>query len=279
LTTSWVSRPAATVCALCLAVPVAAQRVTLEVRPRPGDTLYVTLDQSVTITGGPRNFPDSATTITTTYHVATRDIIERADEKGTFVLAVVDSMRMKTTGSFGASPFPGVDRGMERVRVRLRVMRDGSSQIVDGITQLDPELRELLGEMPSVLPTAPVKAGDSWTRNLPLPAGPDASGQESGTLRATFKLDSLSDNGDRAWISMRGRLDAGAMAADGDGATVTKMTGTLTGTLVLDRRRGWLDRTQARVDIESIVATPGGGAPLLVKVRVEQLMQTVAPRR
>jgi hypothetical protein len=78
---------------------------------------------------------------------------------------------------------------------------------------------------------------------------------------------------------MRGRLDAGAMAADGEGAAVTRMTGTLTGTLVLDRRRGWLDRSHARVDIESIVATPGGGAPLLVKVRVEQLMQTVAPRR
>lgn len=273
------ARRATLALAVCTALPAAAQRVTLEVRPHPGDTLQVTLDHVVTITGGPRHFPDSATTYTTTYHISTRDIVERADEKGAVVLAIVDSIRMRTTGSIGASPFPGVDRSMEHIRVRLRVMPDGSSQIIEGITLLDPELREIFGAMPSVLPLVSVKPGDTWTRALPLQAEgrPDPAGV-SGTLTASFRLDSLTDGGDRAWISLTGRLVPPPTPAV-DGASISRMTGTLSGTLVLDRRRGWLDRSEAIVEIESYVATPGVGTPLLVRVRVVQLMQTVARKR
>jgi hypothetical protein len=263
------------VAAVCVAASADAQRVTLEVRPRPGDTLRVTLDHAVTISGGPRNFPDSATTYTTTYHVSTRDIVERADEKGAVILAIVDSIRMRTTGSIGASPFPGVDRSMQHLRVRLRVMADGSSQIIEGITQLDPELRDVFGSMPSVLPLVAVRPGDTWTRALPLPAeGGPVNAPSSGTLRASFRLDSLSDSGDRAWISLTGQLVPGRPAESGSGAPVTRMTGTLSGTLVLDRRRGWLDRSEAIVEIESLVETPGAAVPLLVRVRVVQRMQT-----
>lgn len=267
--------------AISVALPVAAQRVTLEVRPRPGDTLHVTLDHAVTISGGPRKYRDSVTTYTTTYHVSTRDIVESADSKGAIVLAVVDSIRMRTTGSIGNSPFPGVDRGMEKLRVRLRVMPDGSSEIIEGLGQLDPDLRDVLGAMPSVLPSTPVKPGDTWMRALPLPA--DGARGEAGsgvaTLRASFRLDSLTDNGDRAWISLHGRMTPARTAPVSGEITVSPMTGSLTGMLVLDRRRGWLDRSQATVEMESVVETPGGGEPLLVRVRVVQLMQTVAPRR
>jgi hypothetical protein len=266
---------------LCAGGPAGAQGVTLEVRPRPGDTLLVTLNHSVSITGGPKSYPDSATTISTHYHVATRDIVERADEQGTVILAIIDSVRMRTTGSFGASPFPGVDRGMERMRLRLRVMPDGSSQIIEGITQLDPALRDVLGAMPSVLPLVSVKVGDSWTRALPLPADgpPSATSAPPGTLRATFRLDSLSHNGDRAWISLYGRVEPARPAPSAAGTLSSKMSGTLNGTLILDRRRGWLAESRATVVIESQVATPGGGPPLLVTVRVHQVMQTAERRR
>jgi hypothetical protein len=255
-----------------------AQRVILEVRPRPGDTLRVTLDHTVTISGGPRNAPDSATTITTSYHVATRDAVERADAKGTVVRALVDSVRMRTTGSIGASPFPGVDRGMEGMKVRLQIMPDGSSNIIDGLDQLDPELIAMLGAMPAVLPITPVSVGDSWVRELPLPAdGSDAS--SAGSLRATFKFDSLTENGDIAWISLQGRVTPVTTSAKAPASGVTHMTGTLTGQLRLDRRRGWLSESHATVSIESVVVVPGGGSPLLVKVRVNQVMHTAPPRR
>lgn len=273
----------ATLATFAGAVPGAqlgAQRVMLEVRPRPGDTLHVTLDHSVTITGGPRGAPDSATTITTSYHVATRDAVERADAKGTVVRALVDSVRMRTTGSIGASPFPGVDRGMEGMKVRLQIMPDGSSNIVDGLEQLDPELIAMLGAMPAVLPITPVAVGDSWVRELPLPAdGSAADASSAGTLRATFRFDSLTDNGDIAWISLQGRVAPVASSAKGHTEGVAQMTGTLTGLLRLDRRRGWLSESHATVSIESTVVLPKGGGTLLVKVHVNQVMHTAPSRR
>ena len=157
--------------AALLAIPMVlgAQGIALEVRPRPGDTLFIALEHRVTLTGGPRGLPDSTTTISSSYRVLTRDIVERADPAGTTVLAIVDSVRMRTTGSIGASPFPGVDRGMEGVQMRLRVARSGASEIITGLQQIDPELQALLGAMPAVLPTKAVTVGEAWTRDLPRP--------------------------------------------------------------------------------------------------------------
>ncbi len=266
------------VVALCLAPQVAAaQRVMLEVRPRPGDTLHVSLEHTVTLTGGPRGAPDSATTISTSYRVLTRDIVEGADLKGTLILAIIDSVRMRTTGSIGASPFPGVDRGMEGVQVRLRLSRTGASEIIAGMAQLDPDLQAMLGAMPAVLPTTPVLTGESWTKELPLPAD-GATPAAGGTVRAVFTLDSMTANGDLAWISLRGRLVASPSApGDNVSAPVQQLSGGVTGMMVLDRRRGWFIEARARVTMESLVTMPGGGSPLLVKVLVSQIMRTRPP--
>jgi hypothetical protein len=208
--------------------------------------------------------------------VLTRDIVERADPAGTTVLAIVDSVRMRTTGSIGASPFPGVDRGMEGVQMRLRVARSGASEIITGLQQIDPELQALLGAMPAVLPTKAVTVGEAWTRDLPLPADA-ATPASAGTLRAVFTLDSITANGDLAWISIRGRLIVARPAPGEAAASVQQLSGGLTGTLLLDRRRGWITESRARVTMESLVSVPGGGTPLLVKVLVTQTMRTRPP--
>lgn len=259
------------------AVPVGAQRVMLEVRPRPGDTLRVILEHAMTISGGPRNAPDSMTSYSTTYHIETRDVVQTADANGTIVEAIVDSVGMRTTGSIGASPFPGLDRSMQGLRVRLLIASDGGSRIIDGLTQLDSELRVILGATPSVLPQTPVAVGESWTRELPVPSGGSTPG--TGALRTTFKLDSLTDNGDRAWISLRGRVELKPDPSPREGTVVSRMTGTLAGTLLLDRRRGWLAESRANVTVESVVTLHAGAAPLLVTVRMNQVMRTAPPRR
>jgi hypothetical protein len=202
--------------------------------------------------------------------------VERADPAGTTVLAIVDSVRMRTTGSIGASPFPGVDRGMEGVQMRLRVARSGASEIITGLQQIDPELQALLGAMPAVLPTKAVTVGEAWTRDLPLPADA-ATPASAGTLRAVFTLDSITANGDLAWISIRGRLIVARPAPGEAAASVQQLSGGLTGTLLLDRRRGWITESRARVTMESLVSVPGGGTPLLVKVLVTQTMRTRPP--
>lgn len=260
-------------------MPAASQRVLLEIRPRPGDTMRVTLEHSFTITGGPRNFPDSTTTMTTAYHIATRDVVERADTKSSFILAIVDSVHMRTTGSLGASQFPGVDRSMEGMRIRLQIARDGSSQITEGMAQLDPDLRAVLSMMPPVLPVAPVSVGESWVRDLPIPAdGSPSSASTPGTVKATFRLDSLTANGDLAWISLRGRVQTAPAGSQRDAAGIAQMSGSLSGLLILDRRRGWLSQSRATVDIESQVAL-SGGSPLLVRVHMTQVMKTAPGRR
>jgi hypothetical protein len=253
-----------------------AQRVQLEVRPRPGDTLHVELTHEITLSGAPRGMPDSATTIATTYRVLTRDVVEAADPQGTTVLAIVDSVRMRTTGSIGSSPFPGVDRGMEGVRVRLRLARTGASAIITGLDQLDPELQSMLGAMPAVLPAKPVGVGESWTQDLPLPAD-GATPAAGGSVRAVFTLDSMTANSDLAWISLRGRLVIATPKPGEAAAAVQQLSGGVTGTLVLDRRRGWITQSRARVTMESLVAVPGGGVPLIVKVLVSQVMRTRPP--
>jgi len=247
-----------------MAAPAAAQRVLLEVRPRPGDTLHVTLEHAVTITGGPRNYPDSTTSTITTYHIATRDVVERADIKSAFILAIVDSVRMRTTGSLGASPFPGIDRSMEGMHIRLQVARDGSSQIVEGVTLLDPDLRSLLSLMPA---------------DLPIPADGNPSTSNPGTVKSTFRLDSLTAHGDLAWISLHGRVQFAPKGPQREGRGVVQMSGTLSGLLLLDRRRGWLSESRATVIIESQVALPSGGNPLLVRVHLNQVMKTAPARR
>ncbi|HYV96211.1 MAG TPA: hypothetical protein VE967_02010 [Gemmatimonadaceae bacterium] len=265
--------------AAATAAPLSAQqRVMLEARPKPGDTLRVTLDHVFTITGGPKNAPDSATTVSTSYHIATRDVAEREDRGGTIIRARIDTVRMKTSGSMGASPFPGVDRGMEGMTVKLRVMPDGSSELVEGQKQLDKELVAMLGAMPAVLPTAPVAVGESWVRDLPLPADGGDAGNASGTLKATFKFDSLTSGGDVAWVSIQGRVVSDGKAAK-DGPGIGQPSGTLAGLLRLDRKRGWLAESRATVTLESVVTLAGGGPPLVVKVHVNQVMHTAPARR
>jgi hypothetical protein len=249
-----------------------AQPVLLAVRPRAGDTLYVTFEQTVTIHGAPRGSTDS-TPMTTTHHVRTREVFERADGTASVMRAIIDSVKTRSTGSIPLAP-SRADRAAEGQNVRLRVSVDGGAEVIDGVTPLDPELRALLGGTPPMLPPTPVAVGATWIRDFPLPEGSQPDGADA--LRATFRLDSLTNGGEHAWISVRGRVGDGS-ARIGERPPGFR-TGTITGTLRLDRRRGWLIETHAVVTMESVVAMPGAAAPLVVSVRVVQDMRTAPPR-
>lgn len=259
---------------LLLAAPLAAldaQRVTLEVRSRAGDTLHVSFEHSVTMAAGPVGKPDSTRSMTTTYRASTRDVIERVDASGASLLAIIDSLRTRSSAPVSA-PEPQA-RG---VRVRLQIRPDGSSRITEGLQQLDPALRDMLGDMPPVLPSAPVAVGESWTRDLPLPADGSPNGTAgAGSLRATFRLDSLTDGGDRAWISAKGRV-VPATPNDPAGA---HLAGTLTGTMQIDRRRGWLSDWKATMTLDVTDGASGAAAPFLIRITVTQQMHTAPAER
>ena len=252
-----------------------AQRVALEVRPRVGDTLRVSLELAMTLTG-PRGAADSGAVLSTTYQVRMRDVVERSDAKGTTILAIIDSVGVATSGTQGLAPFPGVNPGMQRTRLRLMVMPDGSSRVIEGLQQLEVGLQGVLGEMPAVLPPGPIAPGESWVKELALPAiGSAASTSATGRLLATFRLDSLTQGGERAWISVQGRVEPAANTTPGTG----QLSGTLSGTMQLDRRRAWVADWRAVVNIESAFSVSAGAPPQVVRVRLQHTMRTAPPRR
>jgi hypothetical protein len=148
-------------------------------------------------------------------------------------------------------------RAMQGKRVRLRIAPDGATEVVDRGADGSAELNALFAQMPATLPNNPVEVGARWSRVMMAPLGtaPDAKG--AGKLQATFRLDSLSRNGERAYVSVVGILTRPPSSNDG-WATMT-MSGSMTGGLVIDRRRGWISDARMSYVVHSVV-TPNSGS-------------------
>ena len=114
-----------------------------------------------------------------------------------------------------------------------------------------------------------MSVGESWVREMAIPGADgarDAAG--GGTLRATFRLDSLSRD-DVAYVSVRGSI---AREGNGEGmppGVTLSMKGTVQGELRVDRRRGWVTRSQTAFVINSVMSPPAGSADAPVRVRMK----------
>jgi hypothetical protein len=259
--------------------PVLAQRYLLEVRPRVGDTLRVVLEHRVTVRGGAGRAADTMALASANYRIVTREIVESSTPSSVRILAIVDTARMTTTGVPGAIALPVIPREVEGAQVRLQITPDGSARILDSSSPLSADLRAVLGgAMPGLFPPNRVGIGDVWERSLPLAADVRANTfAVSGVLHARLRLDSLTDRGARAWVSLDGALDPAALtqSVDGKGAySAGRTNATLSGWLVLDLTRGWVAQSVARVTMESPVAV-AGGRPMSVRVHVDQILHTI----
>jgi hypothetical protein len=67
-----------------------------------------------------------------------------------------------------------------------------------------------------------------------------ARGGDEGVVRALFRLDSVSRDEKLAYISMRGDMKRDSVPAGPPRGTRMHLNGTVSGELLLDRRRGWL---------------------------------------
>jgi len=121
---------------------------------------------------------------------------------------------------------------------------------------------------------------------IPLSGDPGQMGQ----VRATFRLDSLSRNGDLAFISLRGtmarmnsRSSPGALGAPAAG-TGYATSGTLSGTIQIDRRLGWITDSRSSIIVQSTIAAApsqkGGpqGAPMQVRTKITQWIRAMRTR-
>jgi hypothetical protein len=255
--------------------------VLLQIRPHIGDTLRMHLSQSVEMTGttgrGARD-PGSSS-MTTSIEVFTRAIAQKWTSGGTLMQSITDSVAM--TPSAPGSLADLRRRTMQAKRVSIRVSTDGAMEIVDDD---DPygELRRIFGEMPAMLSREPVAVGQKWNREMQIPLSGDPGAQ--GAVRATFRFDSLSRNGDIAYISMRGTMSRvnsrGAPAPDAGYAT----SGTLTGTIQIDRRLGWITDSRSSIIVRSTIAAAPArkgepqGAPMQVRTKITQWIRAMRTR-
>jgi hypothetical protein len=226
-----------------------AQTVLLQIRPPIGDTLRMHLSQTVEMTGTTSG--GKPTSLITSFEVFTRAIAHQWTPSGTLMQTITDSVAMTP-----ASPASIADlrrHAMQSTPVWLRVSTDGAMEMVD---DGDPnsELRHLFGEMPAMLARNSVNVGERWMREMQIPLSSEPGAV--GSVRATFRLDSLSRNGDIAFISMRGtmaRINTSGAAPAGPGYGTT---GQLSGTIQIDRRLGWITDSRSSIIVNSTIASP-----------------------
>ena len=265
-------------------ISLSAQPVLLQIKPHAGDTLNVKLDQRVEMSGTPTGCPtgysapkrnarippetrlcaQGSRQMTTIMEVFSRAVIHKTDKDGALVTAVTDSIRTSMSHDGGKSAPPvRVKTGIDD-QIDMRVATDGGAEVID--TDASDELRALFGQMPAMLSRKPVSPGDTWKRQMRIPIAGEAGAV--GLVTATFQLDSIGRNGDIAYISMRGVL-----AHDHRDGSLSELSGSLRGTIQLDRRLAWITDTHAIIDATSTIQPPEGGAPMVVHTRVTQQLK------
>lgn len=265
--------------ALCwslLAVAVAAsgagaQKVLLELRPRAGDTVRMELEQVTEMRAAPSG--GSATQVTTTLRMFSRAIVESTAHIASLILAITDSVSVSSNDPHAGLLGAQAERDLEGRQMRLRLWPDGAVTLNDGSGSVPAEVRELVSVMPGSFPSRPVAVGETWLREMPVPAA-DAAGIPAGNVvRARFRLDSLSSDGDAAYVTLSGALAPVASAASTPDAST--VSGSVSGRLVVDRRRGWLSESHFLIQLRSTLARggPTKGDALRFIVTVTQTMR------
>jgi hypothetical protein len=253
----------------------AKEGVILEVRPHAGDTVSVRLEHNVEMTGTRRIAKhDSTVRVSSSMLMLARTIVESVDPEGVIVVMRTDSVALESSDDHATAMRDDARRALRGATSRLRLLPDGTAESLDGA--MGPDGASLLAVMPATLPHKRVRAGDRWNQSMPMPSA--AGRSAGGEVRASFRLDSLTAGGRYAWISMKGTLNRSEPAPPGSKGTASdragSMSGTLAGSLKLDRRRGWVVDSFTSMIVRSVVASPDEpSAPLKVTVKISQRMR------
>jgi len=268
---------------MCLArVAIAgAQAVVLQIRPRVGDTLHLRLDQQTELTGVRRPGSASTTTMTTTMRVYSRAIVERSVPTATYVKAVTDSIQLSSNDQRAFNLENEARKSLEGRVMTLRISPDGTVSLADTTDDVGRDVAETMSLMPAAFPRGPIEVGYTWTREMPVPAGGRAApgGGTSAWLHTRFRLDSLSRHGAIAYVSMRGEMNPDPNPGLVQGAGPVLERGTVSGTMLVDRARGWLTESQFTIVAHSVVRVPGSDDTVMrFETRVTQRMKTIEKR-
>jgi len=261
-----------------------AQGVLLQIRPRVGDTLHLRLDQQTELTGTRQlGGSETVTTMTATMHVFSRAIVEKSAPTATYVRAVTDSIRLTTTDARARALEDAARESLEGKAMVLRIAPDGTVSLADSsAASVSRDVAEAVSLLPAAFPRGPVQVGYSWSRDMPLPgAGHITAGapSPSGWLHTKFRLDSLSKHGTIAYVSMRGEMTPDPDALRSEAGVPVLDNGVVSGTMLVDRARGWLTESQFTIVAHSTIRLPGSDDIVMrFETRVTQHMKTVERR-
>jgi len=259
---------------------LAAQPVVLQIRPHIGDTIPMHLSQTVEMTGTtPGSSGAPAQSLTTSIDIYTRAIAKQWTAGGTLMQTITDSVTMNPASARSLADFKR--RALQSKNSLIRVSTDGAFEVVNSN---DPsgELRHLFGEMPAMLSRSGVAVGEKWTREMQIPLTGEPGAM--GSVRATFQLDSLSRTGDVAFISMKGSLSRIKLPAAVTQGAGYETSGTLTGTIQIDRRLGWITDSRSTIQVRSTIAAVSARkgetqrGPMVVRTRITQWIRAMRAR-
>lgn len=247
---------------------LAQQRVTLRIRPPVGDTLRMVMQQQFDLapedsTGAPER------PMTGALLVWTRAVVLGRSGTATDLVSITDSVVVQPPSAAALPPLREAKRALEGRTVHMRISEDGELTVArrdGGSLGLGPN-------MPSVLPQAAVRVGESWTRDLRVPLS--TTRNAVALVHTTFRLDSLTEGGAVAYVSMHG--DVSHDHADDRGGMTGRTTGTLSGTLQVDRRLAWITDSRMTVALVS-TAAPAGKPPTRLHVRIAQQIRALPER-
>lgn len=257
----------------------AAQPVLLQIRPHIGDTIPMHLSQTVEMTGTTPGSAEPSQSMTTTIDIYTRAVPRQWTSSGTLLQTITDSLRMTPSSARSLADFRR--RALQSRNAMIRVSTDGAVEVMDNANAAT-ELRHVFGEMPAMLPRTGVAVGEKWTREMRIPLSGEPGAM--GSVRATFQLDSLSRTGDVAFISMKGSLSRNALPPSVQQGAGYETSGTLTGTIQLDRRLGWITDSRSTIQVRSTVAALAGQkgearqGSMVVRTRITQWLRVMRGR-
>ena len=245
---------------------VLVQSIVLSIRPHAGDTLHMRYDQRVeTVATTERGHTDTTTSVVSTLLVLSRTIVESSDSTGADGVAVTDSVAATSSGGRMPESAEAARQMLQGKEVHLRLSPDGATVAEDsGAT---PEVRSLFPAIPAILPKAPTPVGRRWKREMDGPAG---SAMGHSEVKTTFQLDSLSHDGELAYVSVRGTV---TQTSDGPGPTKGEATGTVDGMVRLDLQRGWVTESRDRIVITSVIRSHD--AKMRIKMTVTQWLRAI----
>lgn len=249
--------------------------VQLQVRPHPGDTIRVRLDQTVEISGAPAGEGiGKAATQSGTLVLLALLAVESADTAGATVVSQTDSVRVSAEPNSAVAAVLAWAAATVGRAVRFRVAPNGSAFVPSGRGRTPPS-GPLAAQVPATLPARPIAAGSSWNSTLQVPLASSLDPRGSATLEATFTLDSLSRTGELAFLSLRGRLMKSGEDPSGDRGLV-ETSGTVAGTVLLDRRRGWITDARTTFVLQSLVTgADRARPPVKVQMTISQWMRAM----